>query len=423
MMQESILYERWQNLALSGETVRCGQHTLKVLQAGHLNTARGPDFSSARFRFDDVVFQGDVECHVQRKDWYRHQHHLDRAFANVLLHIVDTTNTTIEPVLHQHNHQPIPTIQLPVPPKITTRQPCLIIPAQLPLITELGRKRFHTKALHFRNQLQTLSPQQLFYEYFFRALGYSANSNTFQLLAQRLPWSWLSLRLPQSGNTTELLAVYSGIAGFLDSTPTDAYVNQLIKHSKAHNSFLDTAPLDIQLWQFSGIRLSNHPHFRLASWVHLLAWLPRPPFDFFYQCLGQRLGFEQTLAQIFETFLFPISSYWQNHYGFGLVRKGSKANYFYGKNRILEILSNLLLPLFSALAESSGSSGFHSYLEEFYLWLPALSGYEVLNRTFNIPDIPQKKPATLAQHQGLLYLKQHYCDLHRCNICPAKLKN
>jgi len=345
MMQESILYERWQNLALSGETVRCGQHTLQVLQAGHLNTARGPDFSSARFRFDDVVFQGDVECHVRRKDWYRHQHHLDRAFANVLLHIVDTANTSIEPVQHQHNYQSIPTIQLPVPSKMISKRLCSIIPAQLPLVTELGRKRFHTKVLLFRNQLQSLSAQQLFYEYFFRALGYSANSNTFQLLAQRLPWSWLSSRLPQSGNTAELLAVYAGIAGFLDSTQTDAYVNQLRKHSKASNSFLDAAPLDNQLWQFSGIRLSNHPHFRLASWVHLLAQLPLPPFDFFYQCLGRRLDFEQTLAQIFETFLFPSSGYWQNHYGFGLVRQGGKANYFYGKNRILEILSTLLLPL------------------------------------------------------------------------------
>ena len=412
-MQESALYERWQYLALSGDTIRCGGRTLQVLQSGHLNTARGPDFRSARFRLDGVVFQGDVECHLKYQDWYRHQHHLDPAFADVLLHIVDGSGTVFPPVQHEQSAVSIPTFPLPASTKVSLLPPCVIGEAHLPLLSELALKRFHLKTHLFQSLLQSLSAEQIFYEYFMRGLGYSANSGAFQLLAQRLPWSWLSRQSHQD----MVCAAYAGTAGFLPQISSDSYCSKLFAYFRRQHSFLDTAPLDRHIWQFAGVRPYNHPHFRLAGWVHLLYSRPETPFHRVYQILSKRLPFTEAYSQLKKYLRVPCPSYWQNHYGFGLKRRSGKARYFLGPARISELLINLILPLFSALAERSGSYGFVRYCEAFYQQLPAQESYAGLKH-FSLPAF-QKGLAALALYQGLFYLEEYYCRSQKCSICPV----
>ena len=86
-----------------------------------------------------------------------------------------------------------------------------------------------------------------------------------------------------------------------------------------------------------------------------------------------------------------------------------------------ELLVNLILPLFSALATNSGSLGFSRYLEDFFLQVPARGGYSrfrQLNGT-----LFQKKQPTLALYQGLFYLDAYYCRARKCAICPLKQKS
>ncbi len=411
-MQESVLYERWQQLALSGETIHYGGRSLQVLQSGRLNTARGPDFRSARFRLDGVVFQGDVECHLKYQDWYHHQHHLDPAFADVLLHIVNASGTALPPVHHEQSAISIPTIPLPVPTANPLQRPCSIRAADLPLLNDLALKRLRLKEHLFQSLLQSFSVEQIFYEYFLRALGYSANSGAFQLLARRLPWSWLSRQSRQD----TVCAVYAGTAGFLPYSSSDKIILKLSTCYKREHSFLDAAPLDSSIWQFAGIRPSNHPHFRLAGWVHFFFSLPETPFQIVRQILSSRLPFKQAYAQLQAYLHVPCPPYWQTHYGFGLQRHSGKARSFLGPSRIGELLINLILPLFRALAQGSGSHGFVRYLENFYLYLPAYSGYTYFKQ-FKLPVFQNERP-TLALYQGLFYLEEYYCRTGKCAVCP-----
>ena len=412
-MQEIVLYERWQQLALYGETIHCGGHTLQVLHSGRLNTARGPDFRSARFRLDGVIFQGDVGCHCKYQDWYHHQHDLDPAFADVLLHIVGTEGSAFPAVNHVQNPHSIPTLSLPALRKPGPETACPISPAHLPLLAELALKRFHLRKHRFQALLQSLSAEQIFYEYFLRALGYSANGDAFQLLARRLPWSWLSR---QSDRDT-VCAVYAGTAGFLPAQKADTLMVKYLKRYRRQSACLDAAPLAPSVWQFAGVRPYNHPHFRLAGWAHLVFRRSESPFRVLYHILSQRLPYLQAWACIQSYLQAPCPSYWQTHYGFGLARHSGKARYFFGKARIGELLINLVLPLFSALASESGSIGFERYLEAFYQQLPATGGYTRFKKLSS--TVFQKQQPTLALYQGLFYLDAYYCRARRCSVCPV----
>ena len=353
-----------------------------------------------------------MECHLKYQDWYYHQHHLDPAFADVLLHIVAGSGTTFPSVQHQQSADSIPTISLPDSIKKGPTQTCSVEATHFPLLTRLALKRFHLKEHLFQTLLQSLSAEQIFYEYFMRGLGYSANSGAFQLLAQRLLWSWLSR---QSQRDT-VCAVYAGMAGFLSGSSCDKTILNLNNCFERKRPFLDAAPLNNDIWQFAGIRPYNHPHFRLAGWVHLFFRHPEHPYQIIRQILSARLPFKQALEQLQTYLRVPCPAYWQTHYGFGLTRRPGKARYFLGPARIAELLINLILPFFSALANSSDSYGFSRYLEDFYQQIPAYGSYTSFER-FNLL-VSQKGLPTLALYQGLFYLESYYCRAQKCGICP-----
>lgn len=65
---------------------------VRVLNPGRWNLLGGPDFRQARLRFgvgeDAPVVTGDVELHLHASDWDAHGHVRDRAYDDVVLHVV-----------------------------------------------------------------------------------------------------------------------------------------------------------------------------------------------------------------------------------------------------------------------------------------------------------------------------------------------
>jgi hypothetical protein len=62
---------------------------VEICQPGIWNKAgSGPDFQLAKIRFDDLTWFGSIEFHLKSSDWYKHQHHTDQAYENVILHVV-----------------------------------------------------------------------------------------------------------------------------------------------------------------------------------------------------------------------------------------------------------------------------------------------------------------------------------------------
>ena len=107
-MNESFLQYVWQHRLLEGDLFTADGLPLRIEHPGMLNTHAGPDFSNARVWIGETLWVGNVEVHVKASDWNRHHHSLDRAYDNVVLHVVHLNDA---PIVLQNGHA-LPTLAL-----------------------------------------------------------------------------------------------------------------------------------------------------------------------------------------------------------------------------------------------------------------------------------------------------------------------
>lgn len=89
-MNEIYLHRLWRarkipplNLKLS-DGRKC-----TIINYGFYNESlAGPDFSMGIIEIDGVEEVGPIEMHVRSSDWFRHNHHIDARYSNVILHVV-----------------------------------------------------------------------------------------------------------------------------------------------------------------------------------------------------------------------------------------------------------------------------------------------------------------------------------------------
>jgi len=419
-MQEQELYTAWQQLARTAEIISHRGRQLQVLQAGRLNETRGPDFLAARFRLDGVVYQGDVECHVKTRDWYSHGHHLDREYSSVVLHISGTGGIQEDQsVQHRISEQTIPDFFLPVKAGSPSRSTCPAKEISQPVLEKLALDRFKIKEHSFAEILTLKSFEQAFYEAFLRSLGYPQNADNFSILAQSLTYAWLQEMSARIWMNEEiLLALYLGQAGLLPFRPADEFSSGLCGYFSRYKKFLPGALQDGRQWCFAAVRPLNHPHFRLAGWCRLLQLHPQWPGAILAEVFRSRLPFKDLFKTVKKFFSAACPPYWQHFYALGRPLESNNAKHFWGDARITEAILNVLLPLFSAQAAAEKSSGFQTYLEEFFFWLPLKLPYAGHLKKFPWLNKAAGRMPFQTLSQACLHLEQNYCGGSGCKHCP-----
>ncbi len=90
MITEAFLQYIWRLRRFDAQNlITTNTHeTVEILQTGELNKQSGPDFFNARIRIGDTVWAGNVEVHIKTSDWLKHQHQHDKAYQNIILHVV-----------------------------------------------------------------------------------------------------------------------------------------------------------------------------------------------------------------------------------------------------------------------------------------------------------------------------------------------
>lgn len=88
-MTEELLHTIWK-YKLLGLTQFKGskQENIEVVSIGEHNQDSGPDFFNSKIKINDILLAGNVEIHIKTSDWLKHKHQQDKAYDNLVLHVV-----------------------------------------------------------------------------------------------------------------------------------------------------------------------------------------------------------------------------------------------------------------------------------------------------------------------------------------------
>ena len=410
-MKESILHYVWQYklFALQELKTTDGQ-AVEVIDVGKPNSDSGPDFFNAKIKISDTVWAGNVEIHTLSSDWFRHSHDVDKAYDNVILHIVARADVEVKrvnglPILQMELQVP-ETIQqnfdnlytakkwIPCEDKIVAISPIVMSSWKTALLVErLERKSGDVEVLLEQNENHW---EEAFYIALARNFGFSTNNQPFELLARSLP---LNVLAKHKDNLFQLEALLFGQAGFLEENPQDEYQAKLSKEYRFLQAKYKLTPIDASQWKLLRLRPDNFPHIRIAQFAALTHGSVK---------LFSKILENTNIGELRKLFGVEVSEYWQHHYVFGKESVYSRKKM--GKISQDLLLINTVVPFIFTYAKKKNRSGDDALriLDK----LPAennsvISGWKALGQhVVNAFD-----------SQALLQLKKNYCDEKKCLRC------
>ncbi len=406
---EKLLHYIWLHALFDQKNLRTTKEaTIRILKRGELNTDSGPDFFNAHLKIGARLWVGNVEMHLQSKDWFNHKHHLDEAYSNVILHVVYEEKTPIElegiPCLNLY-----PRVNSNLLQKYSSLMNSkLWIPCEDQISSnfnssfELWKHRLLCERLERKSKdvLSLVSQlnfdwEEAFMQLLFQQMGFKTN---------RLPMEWLSRKLRfshfkrEAGNLEYIEAMLFGAAGMLRGKEDDKQIKLKYDFELLRRKFKLTS-IDESSWKWSRMRPSNFPSIRLAQLAALLA------SD---RNLVHSLLQASELDEMRKLLEVNAGSYWSQHYRFG--QRSNEHSTHLGKSSIDLILINLFLPFRFCFQEHHGMDT--AELIEFYFEIQKESN-STLKKWRSLGMISR----SAADSQALLELKASYCNQQKCLSC------
>lgn len=415
-MKEEFLHMVWLHRWMNTADLRTTDGAeIQILRPGNHNQSSGPDFLEARLRIEETEWVGSVEIHIKSSDWYKHQHHLDEHYQNVILHVVYYHDKEVK----MSNQQLIPTLELNgrISKIMFNRYESLVqnrgdiacapytkdinaftwsMWLDRVLSERLSKKVEVIEAIQFTNQTDWVqSAFRLLARYF----GTGYNKEPMEELSRSVPLKLL-LRL-DDGLDRE--AILLGSAGFLDQLSIDWQHDDYLKSILDRYRFLQTKyalAKTTQQWRTGKVRPMNHPERRITQLAAIVPILP------------------ELLKQLFSG-SFPdwdkielkCSNFWSHQYS---LKTSSKKKL---SMRISKELSDLLNINVSAplLFHYSETIGDHTLKQTAIDGLHALkSESNTVVKAFERVNV---NCTTAAHSQALIHLKEFYCIPKKCVLC------
>ena len=108
-MKEDLLHFVWRTKRFDLFALKTTEgEQIQIQSFGEHNTHSGPDFFNAKIKIGDTLWAGNVEMHLNSSDWNKHNHSDDRAYDNVILHVVLKED---EPIFRKSGER-IPALEL-----------------------------------------------------------------------------------------------------------------------------------------------------------------------------------------------------------------------------------------------------------------------------------------------------------------------
>lgn len=414
-MPEIVLHYIWEHCLWAGMAQQTTDgRVVEILSVGEHNRDAGPDYSHARVRIDGKEWVGNIEIHVCASDWIKHRHHLDKAYDNVILHVVRTAD---KPVYNSRGEL-VPQCELQYPgdrdyltglfaaaqqmdsavARIGCAEQLLHDPG---LLTEgwrntLLRKRLECKRASIMRLLEITkgSWEHALYISLARNFGFHTNSLPFEQLAINTPLSYLQ---KHRNSLFQLTALLMGQAGLLTNERVNELTNEGIRDLAKEYDFLrikfNLTPMDGSVWKHGRLRPQNSPELRIRQFAQLL-----------YQS-------ENLFSKILDTddwkalaSLFEITS----------ERPSCSGSKPVGKSSIDILLINTVIP--------------YKYAYALYKNHPAEAEAALVLMEHIAPEnntiirqwrVLGQEVRNAADTQALLHLYQNYCQHHECINCEV----
>lgn len=416
-MKEEFLAYVWKHRLISTYPLKttCGEK-LEVISPGQENHNSGPDFLAAVIRIGDTLWAGNVEIHVLSSHWFIHGHHTDKAYMNIILHVVYACDNKIP----AQNGKKIPHLELKscFDPTLINNYTSLaksrswiacekLINKTDPFIFKhwlyrLLTIRLERKSQEIYNYLDYFGNHQEKTTLFLvsRSIGGKTNETAFGLLLQRIPFDVI---IKNHDNTFVLEALLFGQAGMLSKRFDEDFPNDLQReHAYLKKKYALPPPVKFETWKYSRMRPFNFPDLRIAQ---LAMIINKSKGKLFRQMLD-----ENHTEKIRELLSVSASDYWNTHYR--LNKKARSINKNLGVTAVNNIIINTVAPMLFAHAKSTPGM-FHTeravhMLEE----LPPEDNKIIRNWTKII-----KIADNAANTQGCLELYKYYCLPKKCLRC------
>lgn len=277
-MKELFLYYLWENRLLSKDLKTVDGNEVEIFNPGFRNLDSGPDFLEAKIKMDGKLWAGHVEIHVKTSDWNRHGHQFDKAYQNVVLHVVYEHDTMVNdiPVLElkgRFDGRLFEDYQRFVSAKSWI--PCERSIGQIQAFTLVGWldrmaiERLEQKSEKVTKMLKAnqFDWEDTLYRLLMRYFGMKVNNEAFEYLANILPFKTL---LKHADQLPQLEAMLLGCAGFLEDDSKEAYPPILKREFKVMRAKFGLLTMPVERWKFLRMRPVNFPNVRLIQMAQLI---------------------------------------------------------------------------------------------------------------------------------------------------------
>ncbi|MEA2041262.1 MAG: DUF2851 family protein [Bacteroidota bacterium] len=411
---ETFLHYLWKYRLYNTQSLKTSAgKAIDIIHPGIHNFDAGPDFLNGKIKIDGQLWAGNIEIHKKTSDWKKHKHQEDKAYNNVILHIVAeddhskiiqdgreilTVKPEFDQSLFQNYNKYLSEDTMPMCSEDLHEVNAFTISSWLPtlLIERLERK---TKDLKQLLTYTKNSWEEAFYIFMASAFGSGINSQAFEMTVKALP---LTILVKHKNSLFQTEALLLGQSGLLTQRePLDDYSKKLKKEYLFLQKKYGLKPIDAHLWKYLRIRPANFPDIRLAQFARLI-------FDSTH--LFSKL-LEAKDSQTIEKFLdIKIADYWETHYKLG--QESGKRKKSFGKTARRLVIINTIVPTLFLYGKEKDKDEFKNQ---------ALSVIESLPPENN-KIIREWKAAGIdcrsaAESQALIQLSKAYCQKKRCLEC------
>ena len=408
-MKENFLYYLWENRLLKGSLTTLQGQSVVVVDTGYRNTNSGPDYLEAKIKIEGQLWAGHVEIHVRTSDWLRHGHQHDKAYLNVILHVVYEHDIQVndipvlelkgrfDPLLYQRYDRFVTAQRWIACERQLDEVPAFTKNAWLDrlAIERLQEKSQAVDKLLISNKFDW---EETLYRLLLRYFGMKVNSEPFETLGLLLPFKTL---LKHADNLIQLEAMLLGCAGFLVTETEEDYPLTLLREFKAMQAKFNLLTMPAERWKFMRMRPVNFPTVRLAQLAQII---------YQHGPLFAKIKEADSLADITRLFDVTASCYWDTHYRFGV--EGSPKPKHLGDGTTDVLVINAITPLLFCYGR------FHKeerYCEKALRLLEQTADENnAIIRHFAQCGIAAENAM---QTQALLHLYNMYCKRKRCLEC------